>query len=262
MRTKAHEARRAAPRSITDPDGAAPRSHDELKALAAAGAQELAGDIDTGVAEASPADVIRWVSQHFDTSACAVACSMADAALPHYVAQYLPGVDVLFLDTGYHFPETYTTRDEVARTVDVTIVDVVPDQTVAQQDSEFGAELFNRDPGLCCARRKVAPLKKTLAGYELWFTGVRRDEAPTRANTPLVTFDERNGLVKVNPLAGWSFDDLLDYSAAFGAPINPLLSQGYASIGCHPCTRPVAEGEDPRAGRWAGTSKTECGLHL
>src|SRR5699024_6405055 len=110
-------------------------------------------------------------------------------------------------------------------------------------------------------RRKVAPLKKSLAGYELWFTGVRRDEAPTRINTPLITFDEKNGLVKVNPLAAWSFDDLLDYARAFEVPVNPLLSQGYPSIGCQPCTRPVAEGEDPRAGRWAGTNKTECGLH-
>ena len=158
---------------------------------------------------------------------------------------------MLFLDTGYHFKETYSTRDEVASKVDVNIVDVLPEQTVAQQDAEFGAELFNRDPGLCCARRKVAPLKKSLAGYELWFTGVRRDEAPTRANTPLVTFDEKNGLVKVNPLAAWYFDDLLDYAGAFDVPVNPLLSQGYPSIGCQPCTNPVAEGEDPRAGRWA-----------
>src|SRR5699024_2651104 len=104
-------------------------------------------------------------------------------------------------------------------------------------------------------------LKKSLAGYELWFTGVRRDEAPTRINTPLITFDEKNGLVKVNPLAAWSFDDLLDYARAFEVPVNPLLSQGYPSIGCQPCTRPVDEGEDPRAGRWAGTNKTECGLH-
>lgn len=238
-----------------------PRPVEELQALAEAGARDLAGDPAAGVSEANPADVIRWVSRHFDTAACAVACSMADAALPHYVAQYQPGVDVLFLDTGYHFAETYTTRDEVARRVDVHIVDVLPEQTVEQQDTEFGAELFARDPGLCCARRKVAPLKRSLEGYELWFTGVRRDEAPTRANTPLITFDEKNGLVKVNPLAAWSYDDLLDYARAFDVPVNPLLSQGYPSIGCQPCTRPVAAGEDPRAGRWAGTTKTECGLH-
>lgn len=245
--------------AVTPP---AKRSLEELRALAEAGARELAGDPENGVPEASPADVIRWVSKHVDVRAAAVACSMADAALPHYVAQYLPGVDVLFLDTGYHFPETYETRNEVARTMDVRIVDVLPEQTVAEQDAEFGAELFARDPGLCCARRKVAPLKKSLSGYELWFTGVRRDEAPTRANTPLVTFDEKNGLIKVNPVAAWSFDDLLDYAGAFGVPVNPLLNQGYPSIGCQPCTRRVAPGEDPRSGRWAGFSKTECGLHV
>nr|WP_245943286.1 phosphoadenylyl-sulfate reductase [Brevibacterium sanguinis] len=233
-----------------------------LRAIAEAGARELAGTGPGAADEANPADVIRWVSRNFEAGACAVACSMADAALPHFVAQYLPGVDVLFLDTGYHFPETYRTRDVVAERLDVRIVDVLPEQTVAEQDAEFGAKLHSRDPGLCCARRKVAPLHRSLAGYELWFTGVRRDEAPTRVETPLVTFDEKNGLVKVNPLAAWSFDDLLDYSRAFDVPVNPLLDQGYPSIGCQPCTRPVAPGDDPRAGRWAGTSKTECGLHV
>ena len=241
------------------PRATALRTHDELRALAEAGNAELRS---LAADEASAYEVIAWVARNFDADAAAVACSMADAVLPHVVAQSLPGVDVLFLDTGYHFTETYVTRDEVARALDVRVVDVLPEQTVAEQDGEFGAELFSRDPGLCCARRKVAPLQDALSGYELWFTGVRRDEAPTRTNTPLVTFDERNGLVKVNPLAAWSFDELIDYSNAFGVPVNDLLTQGYPSIGCEPCTRKVAEGEDPRAGRWAGLDKTECGLHV
>ena len=124
--------------------------------------------------------------RNFGADAAAVACSMADAALPHLVAEQLPGVDVLFLDTGYHFAETRFTRDEVGRVLDVRIVDVLPEQTVAEQDAEFGAKLHDRDPALCCERRKVAPLKDALGGYEVWFTGVRREEAPTRANTPLV----------------------------------------------------------------------------
>lgn len=235
------------------------RSADELRALAEAGNTAL-GSL-TGH-EASAADVVAWAAEHFATDAAAVACSMADAALPHLVAQHLPGVDVLFLDTGYHFTETYVTRDEVARALDVRIVDVLPEQTVAEQDAEFGAELFTRDPGLCCSRRKVEPLQRALGGYELWFTGVRREEAPTRALTPLVTYDERNGLVKVNPVAAWTFDDLLDYAGAHQVPVNLLMSQGYPSIGCEPCTKPVAAGEDPRSGRWAGLAKTECGLHL
>ena len=230
------------------------RSHDELRALAEAGSAELA--------EATAEQVVAWVAANFAVDAVAVACSMADSVLPHLVSQQLPGVDVLFLDTGYHFVETYSTRDEVARALNVRVVDVLPEKTVAEQDAEHGAELFSRDPTLCCALRKVAPLQKSLAGYEVWFTGVRREEAPTRANTPLVTWDERNGLVKVNPLAAWSFDELLDYAGAYQVPINLLMSNGYPSIGCAPCTRPVAEGEDPRAGRWAGLTKTECGLHL
>lgn len=235
------------------------RTHEELEALAAQGERELRS-LQEG--EASPTDVIAWVARNFSTGAVAVACSMADAALPHLVAEQLPGVDVLFLDTGYHFAETQTTRDEVARTLDVRVVDARPEQTVAEQDAEFGPRLHDRDPALCCERRKVAPLRDALAGYEVWITGVRREEAPTRANTPLVTWDARNGLVKVNPVAAWTFDDLLGYTSARRVPVNLLVSNGYPSIGCEPCTRPVAPGEDPRSGRWAGLAKTECGLHV
>ncbi|MDL9977769.1 phosphoadenylyl-sulfate reductase [Microbacterium candidum] len=235
------------------------RTREELKAIAERGAVELGSLTDH---EATPAEVVAWVAENFGVDAAAVACSMADAALPHLVAEGLPGVDVLFLDTGYHFAETYSTRDEVERVLDVRIIDITPEQTVAEQDAEFGAKLFERDPALCCARRKVAPLQEALGGYEVWFTGVRRDEAPTRTNTPLVTWDERNGLVKVNPVASWSFDDLLGYAAEHKAPVNLLVNFGYPSIGCEPCTKPVAAGEDPRSGRWAGSSKTECGLHV
>ena len=241
------------------PRAAIKRTQQELAALAERGNSELGSLTDH---EASPAQVVAWVAEHFGTDAAAVACSMADAALPHLVAQRLPGVDVLFLDTGYHFFETRVTRDEVAASLDVRVVDVLPQQTVAEQDAEFGAQLFARDPALCCARRKVAPLQDALAGYEAWFTGVRRDEAPTRANTPLVQWDERNGLVKINPVAAWTFDDLLDYAGTHQVPVNLLVSNGYPSIGCEPCTKPVAAGEDPRSGRWAGLSKTECGLHV
>ncbi|MBT2483853.1 MULTISPECIES: phosphoadenylyl-sulfate reductase [unclassified Microbacterium] len=235
------------------------RSVDELRALAERGAVELRS---RKPGEATPAEVIAWVAENFDVSQTTVACSMADAALPHLVAQGLPGVDVLFLDTGYHFAETTFTRNEVARTLDVRIVDMKPAQTVQEQDAALGPDLFARDPGRCCALRKVEPLQRSLRDYELWFTGVRREEAPTRADTPLIAWDERNGLVKVNPVAAWSFDDLIDYATVHEVPVNPLIANGYPSIGCAPCTKPVAEGEDPRSGRWAGLAKTECGLHL
>ena len=235
--------------------GPALRSHEELKALAEAGTAELGWD-------APARDVIAWVARNFELPAVAVACSMADAVLPALVADQLPGVDVLFLETGYHFPETYATRNEVAANLRVNVVDVLPENTVEQQDRLLGKDLFARDPAQCCALRKVAPLRRTLAGYELWFTGVRRDEAPTRTNTALVSWDDANGLVKVNPVAAWSFEQLVQYSDDNLLPVNPLLAQGYPSIGCQPCTRKVAPGDDPRAGRWAGTDKTECGLHV
>ncbi|GAA0211984.1 phosphoadenylyl-sulfate reductase [Cytobacillus oceanisediminis] len=204
--------------------------------------------------------VLAWVAEEFGYRT-AVACSMADAVLPHVVAQHLPWVDTLFLETGYHFAETIGTRDAVESLMELTIVDVKPRQSVAEQDAEHGKDLFARDPGLCCHLRKVEPLTRTLGAYEVWITGVRRDEGPTRADTPLVTWDEKNQLVKVNPLAAWTFDEVLAYADEHDVIVNPLVNDGYPSIGCAPCTRRVAPGEDPRAGRWAGVDKTECGLH-
>lgn len=231
------------------------RSEAELRRIAKLGAAELGWD-------ATADQVVAFAAEHLDADEVAVACSMADAVLPHLVCAQLPKVDVLFLETGYHFAETHGTRDEVARTLDVNIVDVLPALTVAEQDAKFGKDLFSRDPAACCQLRKMDPLARSLSGYSAWFTGVRRDEAETRINTPLVAFDEKHGLVKFNPVAPWSFDQLIDYATAHQVPVNLLLSNGYPSIGCQPCTRPVAEGEDPRAGRWAGLNKTECGIHV
>lgn len=230
-------------------------AEDALKALAESGEEHLDW-------ESSAREVIAWVAQNFETSDVAVACSMADAVLPALVADQMPGVDVLFLDTGYHFAETLGTRDMVQESLDVNVVDLTPELSVEEQDKAYGKDLFGTDPAACCRMRKVEPLNKALTGYKLWFTGVRREEAPTRTQTPLVTWDETHGLIKVNPMAPWSFDDLVDYANEHKVPVNMLLTNGYPSIGCQPCTRPVAEGEDPRAGRWAGQSKTECGIHL
>ncbi len=229
------------------------RGTDELRALAEQGARELGPD-------ATADEVAAWAARTFPGT-LAVACSMADAVLPAVVANHAPGVDVLFLDTGYHFAETYGTRAQVAHELDVTIVDVLPTLTVAEQDAEYGPRLYERDPAACCRMRKVEPLKAALGGYEAWVTGIRRDEGPTRADTPLVTFDEQFGLVKLNPLAAWTFDEVVDYANDHRVPVNLLLSDGYPSIGCEPCTQRVAPGDDPRAGRWAGFAKTECGLH-
>lgn len=231
------------------------RSAAELEALANQGA-ELLGE------NATAQEVVAWVKANFATETTAVACSMADSVLPAVVAEQLPGVDVLFLDTGYHFVETYATRNEVALRLPVTVVDIKPKQTVAEQDAQYGEKLYSRDPGLCCQLRKVDPLHESLGNYELWFTGVRREEALTRTATPLVVWDSKNNLVKVNPLAAWTFDELVGFAVAKDVPVNLLLTNGYPSIGCEPCTKAVAPGEDPRSGRWAGLDKTECGLHV
>ena len=190
-----------------------------------------------------------------------VASNMQDAVLVDLAAKAQPGVDVLFLETGYHFAETIGTRDAVEHVYAVKVVNAQARRSVAEQDAEFGKDLFARDPNLCCAMRKVEPLQDTLSGYDAWVTGVRRVEAPTRANTPLVTYDEKFGLVKINPIAAWSDEDMQAYISEHGILVNPLVDEGYPSIGCAPCTAKPAEGADPRSGRWAGQAKTECGLH-
>jgi phosphoadenosine phosphosulfate reductase len=186
---------------------------------------------------------------------------MADAVVPSLAAQVRPGVDILFLDTGYHFAETIGTRDWITSVLPITLVNVTPPQTVGEQDLSFGPKLHDRDPDLCCEMRKVQPLAQALAGYVAWGSGVRRDESPTRAGTRLVDWDAKRGMVQVNPLAAWTQDVVDAYLAEHRIPVNPLFEMGYGSIGCAPCTRPVAPGEDPRAGRWAGSNKTECGIH-
>ena len=230
------------------------RTPEELQALAEQAGRDLA--------DARAEEVVAWAAQTFG-SALAVACSMAgDTVLPHLVARALPGVDVLFLETGYHFAETIGTRDALAAVVDANIIDVLPAQSVAEQDAEHGPRLHDRNPALCCQLRKVDPINAELAGYEAWVTGIRREDNALRANAGVVEWDVPHRMVKVNPLAAWSFDDLVDYAGANSVPVNLLLTDGYPSIGCAPCTRRVAPGEDPRAGRWAGLAKTECGLHL
>jgi phosphoadenosine phosphosulfate reductase len=226
----------------------------DLKAVAERGAAELGPD-------ATARQLLAWAVETFGDRLI-VASNMQDAVLVDLAARAKPGVDILFLETGYHFAETIGTRDAVEHVYDVRIVNALPDHTVAEQDSLLGKDLFAREPDRCCALRKVVPLQRTLAGYDAWVTGVRRVEAPTRANTPLITFDDKFGLVKINPIAAWSDEDMEAYIAEHGVLVNPLVSEGYPSIGCAPCTAKPAPGADPRSGRWAGQAKIECGLHV
>jgi len=237
-------------------------SEAELREVAARGAAELEG--------ASAAEVLRWTEETFGgvrgprgwaTCNYVVASSMADAVLVDLAARARPGVPVIFLDTGYHFVETIGTRDAVESVYDVHVLNVTPEHTVAQQDELLGKDLFARDPGECCRLRKVAPLGKTLRGYSAWVTGLRRADAPTRANAPMVGFDAAFKLVKVSPLAAWTDEDIEDYIAEHDVLVNPLAYEGYPSIGCAPCTARPADGADPRSGRWQGIAKIECGLH-
>jgi phosphoadenosine phosphosulfate reductase len=213
------------------------RTAGELKALA----EQAGRDLE----DASALEILRWAADTFGSRFC-VTSSM---------------VDVVFLDTGYHFPETIGTRDAVDAVMDVNVITLTPKQTVAEQDAEYGPKLHDRDPDLCCKLRKVQPLEEGLKGYQAWATGLRRDESPTRANTPVVGWDEKRQKVKISPIARWSQDDVDAYVAEHGVLTNPLLMDGYGSVGCAPCTRRLLEGEDARAGRWAGRAKTECGLH-
>ncbi|MFF3522341.1 phosphoadenylyl-sulfate reductase [Streptomyces albidoflavus] len=235
----------------TEP-AAADAGEEELRTLAERAGAELE--------EAPALEIVRWAADTFGERFC-VTSSMEDAVVAHLASRVRPGVDVVFLDTGYHFPETIGTRDAVEAVLDVNVLTLTPRQSVAEQDAAYGPKLHDRDPDLCCALRKVKPLEEGLAGYAAWATGLRRDESPTRANTPVVGWDARRRKVKVSPIARWTQDDVDAYVARYGVLTNPLLSDGYASVGCAPCTRRVAAGEDARAGRWAGTGKTECGLH-
>jgi phosphoadenosine phosphosulfate reductase len=224
----------------------------DLRELAAQGAQELDG--------ATAIDLLRWTDENFGGE-YVVASNMQDTVLIDLAAKVRPGVDVLFLDTGYHFVETIGTRDAVSEVYDVNVINVTPEHSVAEQDALLGKNLFARDPNECCRLRKVAPLGKALRGYSAWVTGLRRVEAPTRANAPLISFDAAFGLVKVNPLATWTDQDVEDYIEANNVLVNPLVSDGYPSIGCEPCTAKPVDGADPRSGRWQGIGKIECGLH-
>jgi len=223
--------------------------------------ERLARDAGRDLEDASPQEVLRWTEQHFGDR-WVVASSMQDAVLIDLAVQVRSDVRVLFLDTGYHFAETLGVRDAVAvRYPGLRLVNAVPERTVAEQDEAEGPRLYERDPDRCCHLRKVVPLRRYLDGFGAWVTGLRRVDAPSRAGTPVVTWDERHRLVKVNPIAGWSDGRFEEYVAAHDVLVNLLIGEGYPSIGCAPCTAPVTQGADLRSGRWQGRSKTECGLH-
>jgi phosphoadenosine phosphosulfate reductase len=237
-------------------------TEEQLRELAERGATEMEG--------ASANDILRWTDEHFGgvggprgwaTCQYVLACNMQDAVMVSLASDVRPGVPVLFLDTGYHFAETIGTRDAIDAVYDIHLLNITPEHSVREQDELLGKDLFARNPNECCRLRKVLPLRRALRGYAAWVSGLRRVEAPTRANAPVISFDDSFKVVKVNPIAAWTDEEVDQYIADNDVLINPLVDEGYPSIGCAPCTAKPAEGEDPRSGRWQGRNKVECGLH-
>lgn len=212
--------------------------------------------------EKEPQDILAWALEAFHPD-IALACSFGaeDVALVDMMSRIKPGARVFYLDTDLFFPETYDVRDRLLERYQIEVVRYASPLSLEEQEGKYGAELWRRDPDLCCRLRKVEPLKEALTGLKAWITGIRREQAPTRANARVVEWDAKFGLVKVNPLARWKWSQVWDYIVKNKVPYNVLHDRGYPSIGCAPCTRPVQPGEDLRAGRWSGFAKTECGLH-
>lgn len=203
--------------------------------------------------ERKPASsTVKWAAERFGTG-LVLAASFQDCVLLDVAVRVVPDIEVVFLDTQYHFPETLEYVEQVRAKYDLNLRVMEP---LVEPD-----ELWEIDTDECCTLRKVEPLARALQGREAWMTGVRRSESPTRAATPIVHLDVGRGIVKVNPLAPWTEADVRSYKRDHDLPDHPLASHGYPSVGCWPCTRAVAPGEDARAGRWAGTGKMECGLH-
>jgi phosphoadenosine phosphosulfate reductase len=214
-------------------------------------AEELA-EVDQDLQTAPASTVIRWAVDNFGQS-LALAASFEDIVLIDLATKILPDIEVVFLDTEAHFPETLAFVEQVRAHYDLNL-------TVTKPGPEAAAHPCGS--AQCCQFRKVEPLRRAVEGKAAWLTGLKRTDGPTRADAPLVSWDASFGLVKVNPLVTWTDADIVTYLADHDLPSHPLISKGYLSIGCAPTTRPVAEGEDPRAGRWDGLDKSECGLHV
>ena len=219
-------------------------------------------DTDRQVKVRETTETLRLAAERFAPRlVMATGFGMEGCVLTDLIGRNKLPVDIFTLDTGLFFEETYTLWKTLERRYDLTIRAVRPELTVGEQAERFGDALWERDPDRCCEMRKVQPLRAALAGADAWITALRRDQTPDRANASMLEHDQKFGLVKINPLVEWTAQDVRDYVREHDVPFNPLHEQGYPSIGCAPCTSPVQAGESPRAGRWRGKGKTECGIH-
>ena len=211
----------------------------------------------------SPQDILRWAVETFHPRlTMATAFGAEGCCLLHMLAEIEPRVHVFNLDTGYQFPETLELRERIKERYGIAVEMVRPDTTVAEYEAEYGGPLYEMRPDQCCHDRKIVPLRRAVVGHDAWISAIRRDQTEHRGRADVVQWDAKFRLVKVNPLLGWTKRDVWGFVVKNDVPYNPLHDRGYPSIGCWPCTRPVGEGEDERAGRWAGKLKKECGLHV
>ncbi len=212
---------------------------------------------------ASPQTILRWAVDTFGPKlTMATAFGAEGCCLIHMLAEIEPNVRIFNLDTGYQFEETLELRERIKRRYGIEVELVRPELTVAEYEEEHGGPLYRIRPDQCCHDRKLVPLRRAVAGYDAWVSAIRRDQTAHRAAAGVVQWDAKFNLVKVNPLLAWTKKDVWGFVLRHDVPYNPLHDQGYPSVGCWPCTRPVGDGEDERAGRWAGTAKKECGLHV
>ena len=227
-----------------------PALHEELAAASAA--------LET----AEPREIIRWAHERFgDRLTMATAFGPEGCAILHWIAEVAPSMHVFNLDTGYQFKETLELRERIANRYGIHVALERPATTVEEYERSHGGPLYRTDPTRCCGDRKIAVVRRVLAGFDAWMSGIRRDQSPDRAVSPIVGWDAKFEVVKVSPLANWTKKQVWDLIVREEIPYNPLHDLGYTSIGCFPCTRAVSLGEDERAGRWSGSAKTECGLH-
>ncbi|MCT1684009.1 phosphoadenylyl-sulfate reductase [Corynebacterium appendicis] len=240
------------------PEG--PKETEPLSADVAAQNAQLVDDWADKLYNVSAQEILEWAHE-YAPGKLAVTLSMENTVLAELAKDFLPNADFLFLDTEYHFDETVEVADKVEkRYPDQKLVRAKAILSREEQDRVYGRALYRTNPTACCRMRKVEPLAVHLSPYAGWVTGLRRADGPTRAEAPALSLDA-TGRLKISPLVTWSLEDTDSYIDRKELIIHPLTKQGYPSIGCATCTLPVAEGEDPRAGRWAFSSKTECGLH-
>jgi phosphoadenosine phosphosulfate reductase len=210
-----------------------------------------------------PQEVLRWGIANFEPAiSMATGFGPEGVVLMHLLSEIAPETAVFYLDTDLFFRETYALRDELETRFGLQFIRITADLSLEDQAAQYGPKVWERDPDLCCYLRKVEPLRRYLSTQHAWITAIRRDQTRHRANAGLVEWDHGNGLVKLNPIAAWTSDQVWEHIRAHDLPVNPLHAQGYPSIGCWPCTLPFISGDDPRSGRWAGLPKTECGIHL